>query len=653
MRLKSKCYKKFLSCLLAASMVTASGGVQGITAVQAEAADASTYYMLNVDGSMWRIYDNGIVSDESTGLKYVLNEDNTASVFGYLAATKLPSRVTIPNTISVTRSVYNQYWKDAVDMEYASGESAGSVKFDQLKVSSKVTKVADKLFEGLSTLQEVALGSNITAVGDHAFANCANLTKLTIPDSVTVFGLDILTGAKNCTIYCNAGSKAAQYAKEKNYKYNTGDSSEPSSSPSASPEASGTPEPVVTTPTVSATPSSTPGNATAAPSKTPNATIAPTKTPVVADPSKAPNATVTPGATATVAPTPSSTSQTEVTVAPNPGGTTTSAPTRVPQAIGTPVPGVTPQATGTASPTAVPFPGPDTTPQVTGTVKPVPLPQVTAVPAISAEPANPVPVTPETPAEDENKVTQNNVSYEVDTAKGNVSVSDMGNTNKSSVTIPATVTIEGKEYPVTAVDSGAFKGNTTIKSVKLGENIKTIGAGAFRGCTKLTKVVLPSSVKTIGKNSFYNCKSLKTVTIPDSVTSIKKAAFKNCTSLKTLTIGTNPKAKKGAMVIDGKKVMYGAGTVKIDIGAQALANCKNLTSLTINRMVTRIGNSAFKGCTSLSDIIVRSLQLQRVDKGALTGVSNCKISVPTKKVKPYTVLFKNKGQGKKVVVAKI
>ena len=97
---------------------------------------------------------------------------------------------------------------------------------------------------------------------------------------------------------------------------------------------------------------------------------------------------------------------------------------------------------------------------------------------------------------------------------------------------------------------------------------------------------------------------------------------------------------------------YSALKLKISIGNNAMESCKNLKSVVINSAVKVIGNSAFKNCVKLSSIIVRSLILKTVGKKALLGVKKCKISVPTQKFKPYKKLFKNKGQGKKVFVAK-
>jgi hypothetical protein len=75
----------------------------------------------------------------------------------------------------------------------------------------------------------------------------------------------------------------------------------------------------------------------------------------------------------------------------------------------------------------------------------------------------------------------------------------------SSITIPATVKIEGKSYQVTAIAANAFKGNT-----------------------KATKITIGTNVSVIGKNAFYNCKNVKTVTIKSkTLTSdnVKAGAF--------------------------------------------------------------------------------------------------------------------------------
>ncbi len=273
-----------------------------------------------------------------------------------------------------------------------------------------------------------------------------------------------------------------------------------------------------------------------------------------------------------------------------------------------------------------------------------------------------------------------------------VEISGQSTGVSKKVTIPDTVKIDGKTYKVTKISSGAYSG-TNIESVTLGNNIKTIGTGAFKDCKKLTSVSFSSSLTTIGKASFKNCTSLKNVsfpsnirklgnnsfenctnlskaTLPSSVKTVGMKAFKNCKSLKKFTIGkaevkkasSNKKGlKRGTDILltgtegldDEGILLLGAGkSAKVSIGASALENCVNLRSVIINSQVTKIGNSTFQNCVKLASILVKSLKLKKVGNKSLKGVSNCKISVPSSKFKPYSTLFKNKGQGKKVVIAK-
>ena len=93
-----------------------------------------------------------------------------------------------------------------------------------------------------------------------------------------------------------------------------------------------------------------------------------------------------------------------------------------------------------------------------------------------------------------------------------------------SVTVPSKI----GSSSVTSIGSGAFSGNTSLRSVSLPVGVKKIGQEAFADCTALTSVSLPSTLESVGAGAFYGCSSLKTVTIPDSVTSIGDGVFDGC-----------------------------------------------------------------------------------------------------------------------------
>ena len=101
-----------------------------------------------------------------------------------------------------------------------------------------------------------------------------------------------------------------------------------------------------------------------------------------------------------------------------------------------------------------------------------------------------------------------------------------------SVTVPSKI----GSSSVTSIGSGAFSGNTSLKSVSLPVGVKKIGQEAFADCTALTSVSLPSTLESIGAGAFYGCSSLVSVNIPSGVTSLGDDAFYGCASLKTVTI---------------------------------------------------------------------------------------------------------------------
>lgn len=101
-----------------------------------------------------------------------------------------------------------------------------------------------------------------------------------------------------------------------------------------------------------------------------------------------------------------------------------------------------------------------------------------------------------------------------------------------SVTVPSKI----GSSSVTSIGSGAFSGNTSLKSVSLPVGVKKIGQEAFADCTALTCVSLPSTLESVGAGAFYGCSSLGSVNIPSGVTSLGDDAFYGCSSLKTVTI---------------------------------------------------------------------------------------------------------------------
>ena len=115
------------------------------------------------------------------------------------------------------------------------------------------------------------------------------------------------------------------------------------------------------------------------------------------------------------------------------------------------------------------------------------------------------------------KVTVGSYTYEI---TGNDTVAFAGIVKSKvkktkTVKIADTVKISGKKFKVTAINAKALKGNTKVKSVTIGKNVKTIGKEAFSGAKNLkTITVKATGLKTVGKNAFKGINKKATIKVP-------------------------------------------------------------------------------------------------------------------------------------------
>ncbi len=196
------------------------------------------------------------------------------------------------------------------------------------------------------------------------------------------------------------------------------------------------------------------------------------------------------------------------------------------------------------------------------------------------------------------------------------SVTSIGDSTFASCTGLTSVTIPSS---VTSIGESAFRGCTGLTSVAIPSGVTIIGRAAFRGCTGLTSVTVPSSVTSIGESAFSGCSGLTNVTIPSSVTGIGGAAFYGCTGLTSVNVvaGNPAYASDGGVLLDaartllircpqGKTESYSIPSNVTSIGESAFEGCSGLTNVTIPSSVTGIGGAAFYGCTGLTSVIIPS-----------------------------------------------
>ena len=138
-----------------------------------------------------------------------------------------------------------------------------------------------------------------------------------------------------------------------------------------------------------------------------------------------------------------------------------------------------------------------------------------------------------------------------------------------SIVIPESVTYEGNTYSVTS-----------------------IGDYAFNVCNGLTEVTIPNSVTSIGTSSFYGCSSLEKITVESGNPNYDSR--ENCNAI----IKTNSNE-----LIAGCKTTIIPSSVT-SIGQSAFGGCTSLTELTIPSSVTSIGFMAFGACSGLTEVTI-------------------------------------------------
>ena len=97
---------------------------------------------------------------------------------------------------------------------------------------------------------------------------------------------------------------------------------------------------------------------------------------------------------------------------------------------------------------------------------------------------------------------------------------------QTTVTIPATVAIDGVSCKVVEIDKNAFKGYDKLTKVTIGKNVKKIGASAFKNCKKLKTVVIKgTAIKTVKNGAFAKTASKVNVKVPKKMNSKQRSAL--------------------------------------------------------------------------------------------------------------------------------
>ena len=208
----------------------------------------------------------------------------------------------------------------------------------------------------------------------------------------------------------------------------------------------------------------------------------------------------------------------------------------------------------------------------------------------------------------------------------------------------------------------AFFRCSSLTSLVIPDGVTRIGTGTFFGCESLSSLVIPNGVTCIGDGAFSGCRFLSGIVIPNSVTSIGDCAFGGCSSflIKYISIPKSVICLNGNPFVNwnGKleclspnfiyedDVLFNKDKSKIisfrnqairsyiipssvtSIGDSAFAGCSSLSNIAIPSSVNSIGDKAFWNCCSLSSIVIPN-SVTSIGDRAFDNCSSLKyISIP-------------------------
>lgn len=179
---------------------------------------------------------------------------------------------------------------------------------------------------------------------------------------------------------------------------------------------------------------------------------------------------------------------------------------------------------------------------------------------------------------------------------------------------------------VISIGEYAFSGCSGIKEFSLGNELETIGDYAFYGCTGIEKVDLHENITSIGENTFAGCSGMKEFYVGKNIKNFDLKYLKDFAVLEKLYI--HPDCS-GYIVDDSGGVIkreiiydekyynvycfnyyppcapdetYAVPESVVYIKSNTFNGNKNLKTIYIPKSLKTIYDSAFAGCTGITDI---------------------------------------------------
>ena len=158
-------------------------------------------------------------------------------------------------------------------------------------------------------------------------------------------------------------------------------------------------------------------------------------------------------------------------------------------------------------------------------------------------------------------------------------------------------TLDGKK--ILCIGASAFKGNKTLQSLTIGNEVKIIEPYVFSLCENLKAVNLSEGLESISAEAFCNT-GIEVIEIPNSVKILYSGVFSNCHLLKKITTGTGIteipyEFASGCSTLEN--IVFKGNITKIE--EKAFKDCLKLRKIDISESVIEIGRDAFVQGTTI------------------------------------------------------